>query len=278
MSRPPRYQASTLTRAFDILESFSPRTPTQSLSDIAARAGLPLSTTSRLAAVLQQRGYLERVTGSDNYRVGIRAFELGNLYIQSTSLESEAQPILRTLAKTCNQTANLGIRDGQHIVHIAVVPPDRPIRFWARVGQREDIHCTGLGKALLSGLTDDEVSELLKNAVFTIRTEKTIGTLRDLVQQLQVIRQRGSATDDEESVSGLTCIAAPIHDHRGEVVAAVSVSGPTVEFDQDVTPVWTEAVVEAAREISLRLGHGIFDTENAVSEQEQPIASTVPGP
>jgi len=252
---PPRYQVSTLTRALDILETFTLQTPELSLSEIADRAGLPLSTATRLIVTLQERGYLERLPDSDRYRIGVRVFELGNVYLQSASLEAEARPVLQRLAQECNQTANLGIRDGCDVVHIAVLPPDRPIRFWATVGQRARLHHTGLGKVLLAGLDDDAVAALYGDQPLPALTPNTITSLEALLKHLEQVRRDGYALDDEESDIGLRCIAAPIRDHAGAVVAAVSISGPAFELDRDTVNRYIPIVIAASEEISARLGY-----------------------
>ena len=123
-------------------------------------------------AVLEERGYLERSPDTEKYRIGVRAFELGSIYIQTTSIEAEAQPVMRQLARECQQTANLGILSGFEVVHIAVVPPDRPIRFYTTVGQRDSAHCTGLGKALLAHLRPEELAELAGDLPFPRRTAR----------------------------------------------------------------------------------------------------------
>lgn len=272
MSSQPRYQVSTLTRALDILEALTRREPELTLTEIADRVGLPLSTTTRLTAVLEERGYLERVPGTDAYRIGVRAFEVGNLYIQATSLEAEAQPILRTLARICNQTANLAVLDRQHVVHIAVVPPDRPMRYWATVGQREEAYITGLGKILLAGLSDDEVRARFKDYPFVAHTPKTITSVDALLEQVAKARENGYAIDDEESNVGLRCIAAPVRNHQGEVVAAISISGPAFEVSLEPDAECLQAVRKAGHDISARLGYSCQSESGESSTESSAIS------
>jgi DNA-binding IclR family transcriptional regulator len=252
-----------LERALDLLDSFSIAEPELSFTELCERLELPKSTLFRLITILEERGYVERSSDSDRYRIGIRAFEVGSIYIQSTRIDAEAQPVLKALAQTCNQTANLAVLDNGEIVHIGVVAPSRAIRFYATIGQRDPAHCTGLGKALLSGSTDDELETLVKQRGLIYRTEQTVSTLDELRSQLAEIRERGYAIDDEESVPGLTCIAAPIRDANDRVVASVSVSGPTSEFEEPQRATYIEEVVNAARSISNRLGNGIHLTSAA---------------
>jgi IclR family acetate operon transcriptional repressor len=251
------YQVRALERALDIVGAFTLAEPELTLTAIAARVGLAKSTATRLLAVLEERGWLERSAATDRYRIGVRAFEIGNIYIQTTTLESEAQPILRHLATTCQQTANLGILRQGEVVHIAVVAPDRPIRFSTPVGLRDSAHLTGLGKALLAALPGDELAAVIARHGLPGRTARTITTPEALRANLAEIRSRGYALDDEEAFDGLRCIAAPIRDARGETIAAVSISGLASEFNESALPRYIAAVQDAARAISARLGNGV---------------------
>lgn len=248
------YQVRALERALDILDSFSASQPELTLTEIAAQIGVPKSTATRLLAVLAARGYLDRSPATDRYRLGVRLVMAGALYRQSSTLEAEARPVLARLAERCQQTANLGVlRQGQ-IVHLAVVAPDRPLRFYASVGQHEAAHCTGLGKALLAELDDAALAAFVADYGLPARTEHTLTTLDALRAQLAEVRARGVAIDDEEAFLGLRCIAAPIYDDQGQAVAALSISGSAGELTPDTMPDYCRLVAQAARDLSIRLG------------------------
>jgi DNA-binding IclR family transcriptional regulator len=251
------YQVRALDRALDILDAFSLDEPALTLTEIAARVNLAKSTATRLIAVLEERGWLERSAETERYRIGVRAFELGQVYIQTTTLDTEARPYLQRLAQSCNQTANLGILDRGEVVHIAVVAPARPIRFNTATGQREEAHSTGLGKMLLAELPDAELGAIVDRLGLTWRTPRTITTLTALREHLATVREQGYALDDEESHLGLRCVALPIRDARGAVVASISVSGLADEFGPEAIERYRVAVGEAAAGISARLGYGV---------------------
>lgn len=251
------YQVRALERALDILDLFGLDTPTLTLTEIAARAKLAKSTATRLLAVLEERGWLERSVDTDRYRIGVGAFALGQVYIQTMTLEAEAQPFLQRLAQACNQTANLGILDRGEVVHIAVVVADRPIRFDAYAGQREEAHCTGLGKVLLAELPGAELAAIIARHGLTPRTAHTIADPDALRDHLATVREQGFALDDQESHLGLRCLALPIRDARGRIVAAVSVSGLLDEFSDEAMLRYRVATAEAAAGIAARLGHGV---------------------
>lgn len=249
------YQVRALERALDILDVFDLDHPALTLTEIAARVGLAKSTASRLLAVLEERGWLERSPDTDRYRIGVRAFAFGQVYIQTTTLDAEAQPFLQRLARECGQTANLGVLHDGEVVHLAVVQPARPIRFDAYAGQREQAHCTGLGKVLLATLSDDELAAVVERHGLPARTTRTLTTLAALREQLAAVRAQGYALDDEESHLGLRCLALPVHDARGRIVASLSVSGLADEFTAEALARFRVACAAAAHELSARLGH-----------------------
>lgn len=251
------YQVRALERALDILDAFGLDHAALTLTELSGRANLAKSTATRLLAVLEERGWLERSPDTDRYRIGVRAFELGQVYIQTLALEAEAQPFLQRLAQACNQTANLGVLDRGEVVHIAVVAPARPIRFDAYAGQREEAHCTGLGKVLLAELPDDDLAAIVARHGLTPRTPRTLTTLDALRDHLATVRAQGYGLDDEESHLGLRCLALPIRDARGRVVASVSVSGLVDEFTPEALGRYREAASQAAAGISARLGHAV---------------------
>ncbi len=248
------YQIRALDRGLDILEAFSLNDPELTIGQIGERTSLPKPTVVRLLSVLAERGYVERIEGAERYRLGVRTLEIGSVFLLSTSLEAEARPIMRQLADATGQTANLGILHDWQVVHIEVVAPDRPVRFWAMIGKREDAYVSGLGKVLLAALPDDEREEYLRQSrpAVTPTTITDAGQLRD---ELRMTAERGYAIDNEESNAGVLCVAAPIWNGKGEIEAAVSISGPRAEFDAEgETERFIGLVQAAGRDISARLG------------------------
>jgi DNA-binding IclR family transcriptional regulator len=248
------YQIRALDRGLDILEAFTLSEPELTIGEIAERTMLPKPTVVRLLSVLSERSYVERVAGAERYRLGVRTLEVGSVYLQSTSLEAEARPIMKRLAEATGQTANLGILDKGEVVHIEVVPPDRPVRFWASIGKREEAYLSGLGKTLLAGLPD-QAKERYLNQPRRAMTPNTIVDAPAFRSELERTSARGFAIDDEESNLGVVCVAAPIHDDTGAMIAAVSISGTSAEFRAPgAMESFVDQVKGAAAQISSRLG------------------------
>lgn len=254
MAERATYQIRALDRGLDILESFSLADPELTIGQIAERAGLPKPTVIRLLSVLAERGYVERVADAERYRLGVKTLEVSSVYLQSTSLEAEARPIMGNLARETGQTANLGILNRGQVVHIEVVAPDRPVRFWASIGKREDAYVSGLGKVLLAALDPADLTGYL-NQDFPPVTPHTITDQAALAREIAEVGQQGFAVDREESNPGVLCVAAPIRDAQGRVSAALSISGLKAEFeDGENMERYIQHVIQAADEISRRLG------------------------
>ncbi len=256
-----QYQVRALERALQILSSFTLAEPELSLSELSMATDLAPSTTLRMLSILAQYGYVERSAATDRYRIGVGMFERGSIYIQTTTVEAQAKVPLADLARECNQTASLAVLDRGEIVHIAVFPPDRAIRYYAPLGQREMAHCTGLGKVLLSGLSNQELEEVVDQRGLPGRTDRTITTIAALRAHLRRVREQGYAIDNEESVVGLRCVAAPIFDDRNRIAAAMSASGSAAEFNEETIPGLLGAIKRTAGIISARLGNRVHQRE-----------------
>ncbi|MFL6127051.1 IclR family transcriptional regulator [Actinophytocola sp.] len=223
------YHANALARGLALLEMLAASTEPLTLNDFSAATALPKSTLVRLLAVLGEMEYVVRIDERPSYRLGHKVHRLASSYVSTLDLTVVAQEYLKPLAEGTGQTANLGVLDGDQVLHICVAEPDRPLRFTTALGSRDHTYCTGLGKVLLSDLTDEQVARTVPAEPFDAFTGNTITTLEDLRRDLRRTARRGYALDDNERSSGLRCVAVPVP-VAGENLAALSVSGPTGEF------------------------------------------------
>jgi DNA-binding IclR family transcriptional regulator len=245
-------KAPALTRAFAILELVA-REPGLSFTAIHSRLGLPKSSAHHLVSTLRDLGAL-KLRGDGGFGIGLHLFELAALTSQHRRLESEALPHLRALAREVQLTCHLGVLEGHEAVYLARVECDLDIRINSWVGKRFPLNSSALGKALLAWLPEMELDEILGLIRFEEKVPNTITDPAVLKTHLDLVRSRGWATDDEEDVLNIRCIAAPIHDRDRCVVAAISAVGTTTQIDQDRFLHLAPRICDAASAIS----RGVF--------------------
>jgi DNA-binding IclR family transcriptional regulator len=257
MARPrlettPNYQVRALQRGLAILRTFNEVEPALSMAEISRRVGIPKATALRLLECLRQESFVTYDEERGRYALGTGALEVGSMYQATSPLEQRATPFLRRLAERTGQTANLGILDGHEVLHLAVVEPNRALRYHSRVGARDLAHCTGLGKVLAASLDERRLGALLASGL-PRRTPATIADPAGFRQELERIRRAGYAEDLEEGAPGLRCLAAPVREATGSVVAAISISGAAAEFEED-RAAYLAALLEVASDLSACLG------------------------
>jgi len=199
------------------------------------------------------------------YTIGIKAFEVGATYLAQVDFPQTARAALEELAATCKETASLGVLSKGEIVYIAIEHAQREIGIQSQIGTRHPAHCTALGKVLLADLPDDEVERLLATTGLPALTEHTITSPVALLVELQDVRRRGYAIDNEERAYGVKCIAAPIRAYSGRAAGAISVSGPAFRVSAETLPGLIAAVMEAAATVSRRQGFRETTTRVPVS-------------
>src|SRR5262245_37173809 len=249
-----RYTVDAAAKALELLSAFSFREPRLSLAELAERTGIPRATAFRLLSTLEQSGFLVKVHGA--YQVGIKCFVLGNIVAGGLDLRETAHPHLVSLRDRTRETSQIAILDHFQVVYLErVLSPDPAVFMRTRAGAILPAYCTALGKALLAYRPESEVEAWAVKQKFPALTPNTISSAKRLLKELRAIRERGYALDDEEREHGVRCIAAPVRNHTGEVVAAISGAGPRDRMPRElVGSDVAQAVVQAARAISIDLG------------------------
>jgi len=249
------YHAAALTRGLTILEEFARSGRPLGLPELHTGTELPKSTLVRLLAVLQDLGYVIRVDERPTYWLGPAVMPLADAYADALDLSAYATTALAALAERTGHTANLGVLDGADVVHLAVAEPERALRFRATTGSRDGAYRTGLGKVLLAHVAADALGAHLPPEPFPARTDHTLTTRAELERELATIRRRGYAVDNGEGDRGVGCLAVPLA-IGGEVMAAVSVTGPLAELtgaaQRPTVAVLTETVRALAQEPQLK--------------------------
>ena len=249
-----RYKVDAAAKALELLSTFSFREPRLSLADLASRTGIPRATAFRLLSTLEQSGFLDKVHGA--YQLGIKCFVLGNIVAGGLDLRETARPHLAALREATRETTQIAILDHWQVVYLERMLSPLSVGYMrSRAGAILPAYCTGLGKALLAFRPEAEVAAWAATQKFTALTPRTITSAKRLMKELAIIRERGYGLDQEEREKGVTCIAAPIFNHNGDVVAAISVAGPTERMPREVVGSGIALeVVRAAHAISVDLG------------------------
>lgn len=223
------------------------------VTEIAAELGVHKSTVSRIISVLEARGYVEQLSDRGKYRLGFAIARLARATSAQLDLVKQSQAACDALALESGETTNLAVLDGDRIVNVAeaIGPAGIALRTW--VGQSCPAHATSSGKVLLAALDDAELRERL-GARLESFTDGTLTARAALLAELGVVRERGWACVREELEVGLNAVAAPVYDADGEVVAALSVSGPSYRLGEQEFDETAKRTIAAAETISRRLG------------------------
>jgi DNA-binding IclR family transcriptional regulator len=246
--------APAARRALRMLEVLASHPDGLRMTDLATVTGLPKSSATLLLGAIVEMGWADRDEQSGTYRIGLRAWQVGQQYLQAKGLVARAQPIMDRVRDRLNETVRLAILDGRDNVYVADSKGSQALALDTNIGQRLPAYATGLGKVLLAALPHDELLRRYEGVVFERFTPNTIGDLETLETKLAVIRRRGWGSDDEEYVLGVRCVAVPITDHRSQVVAALSVSVPSIRFNRNHRKASLLALSEAAEQLSLAVG------------------------
>lgn len=251
-----RGAVKSLVRGLDILETLSAYPDGLTLSEICRTLTLPKSSTHALLHGLLARAYLMNGRRDRTYRLGPRLFQLGNAYVHGIDLVADGQETVRAVSRRCDETVHLATLEGRDVLYVAKEEGTSYIRMVSALGNRVPAHGTGVGKMLLSALSEEELSALYPPERPPEQlTSNTIASLPSLKAELAQTRARGYALDDEESTAGLRCVAAPIHDATGETVAAMSISVPLSRWSPARQEELLAIALAGARELSERLGH-----------------------
>lgn len=245
----------SVKRAVAILRSFSLEEPELGVTELSRRLKVHKSTVSRLLYTLQEEGIVDRNAETRKFRLGVGLLGLANLVLLQNNLRQIARPILVQLSESTQETVNLAIYEDDEAINIEqVTPPQRRISSIGWVGRHTPLHASSTGKVLLAYRSEKEMNDYFHNPL-TRYTENTITDAKKLHAELKKTIQRGYATGIEELEIGLTAVAAPIRNHTGQVIAALSVSGPSYRLPIIRLEEVSQEVIESALVISLELGY-----------------------
>ncbi|MBW1712255.1 MAG: IclR family transcriptional regulator [Deltaproteobacteria bacterium] len=250
-----RYLINSVLRAAQILESFSFEKTSYTNTELSKKLGLNKSTLTRLLCSLEKSKFLMRDSKTGEYRLTHKLYGIASVYLSQLSLHNEAMPLLSDLAHWSGETVHLAVLDEFDVLYIDKIESPQSIGMKSRIGMRVPAYCTAVGKILLAHLEEDRLEALLRSAELKAHTPKTITDPQELKGHLSQIRKQGYAVDNSEHETEVKCVAAPVRDNTGLVVAAISISAPVFRMTKEKTvKASIAAVMETASKISGRLG------------------------
>lgn len=246
--KPVKGGVQSVERTFLLLEFIADRGGRATLSELAQMANLPMPTIHRLLRTLSGLGYVRQLQDR-GYTLGPGLIRLGD--VAGRQIGDVSQPQLRTLVESLGETANVAVLDGDMVAYIAQTPSPHSMRMFTEVGRRAHPSATGVGKAILAGLADDRVRQIVTSSGMPKSTHKSLSDLPSLEAELQKIRSQGYAVDEEEQEIGVRCFAVEIK--GAPLPMAVSVSGPTTRVNEEFAGRAVPMLQSAADEISTAL-------------------------
>jgi DNA-binding IclR family transcriptional regulator len=250
-----RYLINSILRASNILRCLTKDKAQFKISELCRELHLDRSTTYRILLSLEKCGLVEKDQETGEYALGLSTFEIGNTYLSRMDFIKISKPIMTELALKVQETVHLAVLSDTEIVYVDKVDSPRTLGVMSKIGQRAPVYCTALGKVLLAFQSENEQSRIIRKIRLTPLTPKTITSKPKLVEELKTIRKQGYSFDHREIEQEVECIGAPIRDHLGNVIAALSISGPQRKIRTPQEKQFVSSVVKAAGLISSKLGY-----------------------
>ena len=251
---PPTSPIQSIQRAAAILRSFTEVEPELGVTELSRRLDLHKSTVSRILTTLQYEGLIGQNPETGRYRLGVGLVSLAGVALGGLDVRGVAQPHLNTLVEISQETINVTILDGNECVNIERVASPKPIRYVGWIGRRTPLHCTASGKLFLAHMTAAERSARLRFPLARY-TEKTITEAPALEQSLAQICAQGYAAVHEEFEDGFSAIAAPVFNHNSQVIATITISGPTYRLSVAEIEAFVQPLQQVAQTISAEMGY-----------------------
>ena len=245
---------SSVTTAIHLLKAFSINDKELGISELAKRLGVAKSTVHRLTSALLDEGLLQQNPENGRYRLGIGLFTLGSLVRARLDVTTESKHILNELREKTKENVRLAVLERENAVFLHDFESPQTLRLRSETGQLKPAYCTAEGICLLSGLREEELDRFMTYPRRQ-RTEKTLTDEEDLREQVDLVKHQGYAIEDEQCDLGTRCIAAPIYNGEGRIVAALGVAGPRVRIRKSQFGKLALLVIDAAEQVSQRLGY-----------------------
>lgn len=245
---------SSVMKVFGILQALG-EDRDHGITELSQRVMMSKSTVYRFLQTMKSLGYVAQEGESEKYSLTLKLFELGAKALQNVDLIRSADVEMRELSRLTKETIHLGALEEDSIVYIHKIDSLYNLRMYSRIGRRNPLHTTAIGKVLLAWRDRSEVQEILSEVEFRRSTANTIVTSEALLNVLDQVKVQGFGEDNEEQEEGLRCIAVPVFDRFGVVIAGLSISFPTIRFSEEGKAEYVAMLHRAARNLSDQMGY-----------------------
>lgn len=246
--------SQSVYKTFEIIELLSHQQEAAGLRDLAREMEMAPSTAYRFITSLKDLGYIKQDPKTSKYRLSLKFAWLGSKVLESVQVTDLAKPYMEELTRNTNETTHLAVLEGLEFVYVVKIDGNQAINMSSRVGNRGTLYSTSAGKVLLAYLAEHERLAIIQQLNLSPRTKNTIIIRDALIRQLEKVRIKGYAIDDEENEIGIRCIGAPIFDHRGVTIAALSLSGWKVTMTTKRMATLPQELMATSQKISKELG------------------------
>ncbi|MFV0576699.1 MAG: DNA-binding transcriptional regulator KdgR [Vibrio sp.] len=245
---------SSVLKVFGILQALGEQKDI-GITELSQRLMMSKSTTYRFLQTMKTLGYVAQEGEADKYSLTLKLFEVGAKSLEYVDLISLADKEMRHISEQTNEALHLGALDHDHIIYIHKIDSGYNLRMQSRIGRRNPLYSTAIGKVLLADRDEAFVRNALKDITFIKHTPKTHENVEQLLAELKQVKAQGYAEDNEEQEPGLRCIGAPVFDRFGNVVAGLSISFPTIRFDVNRMSYYVNILQTACKNISEQMGY-----------------------
>lgn len=245
---------SSVKNSLRILNSFTMDEPERTVGELSTSLNLNKSTVSRTMATLASEGFVYKDPQTKKYCLGLSILTLSGIVNSHMDVYRESQPVLHKLVETLGETTHFSVLDNLDVIYIQKVECNHPVRTLTHIGKRNPAYCTSSGKVLLSYGDESLLKRVIENGLHP-STRNTITDPEDLYSHLKMVRDDGFAYSIEEFLDGVNSIAAPVYDYTGKVIAALNIVGPKQRIQQHKIRPYAKKVIEAAKEISKKMGY-----------------------
>lgn len=244
---------SSVLKVFGILQALGEEHEI-GVTELSQRVMMSKSTVYRFLQTMKTLGYVRQEGENDKYSLTLKLFDLGAKALQHVDLIRIADQQMRILSKETKETIHLGAMEDEGIVYLHKIDSMYNLRMYSRVGRRNPLYSTAIGKVLLAWLDEADIREILKPVVYERKTVNTLMSADELLAELVFVREHGFSEDNEEQEEGLRCVGVPVYDRFGHVIAGLSISFPTIRFNESELAHYVGLLHQAAANISLQLG------------------------